>query len=140
MVGLSVMAQDHNMEERRGSMNDLTPEQIATLQTKKMTLALDLNDSQQAKIKSMLIQEAGTRKMKMQEIKARREKGEKMTADEKFDMQNERLDHRIERKNEMKSVLTAEQYSKWEKMKHNNGMHRSAKKRNGKRKEMGPKK
>lgn len=140
MAGISAMAQDQNMEGNRGSMNNLTPEQIATLQTKKMTLALDLNDSQQVKIKAMLIQDAGTRKTKMQENKAFRKEGEKMTADEKFAMQNERLDHRIELKKEMKSILTEEQYSKWEKMKHKNRMHRTIKKRDGRRNEMGPKK
>ena len=116
MAGISATAQDH----MRASMKDLSPEQIANLQTKKMTLALDLNESQQSKIKSILTEDAKTRKSKMEDFKARKEEGKKMTADEKYKMQNERLDHQIARKKEMKSLLTAEQYTKWEKMSHRN--------------------
>jgi len=54
IAAISVSAQNHNMKGKRGDMKDLTPEQTATLQTKKMTLALDLNESQQSKIKYIL--------------------------------------------------------------------------------------
>ena len=49
MAGLSSMAQEREMKENRGGLHDLSPEQIATLQTKKMALSLDLNESQQVK-------------------------------------------------------------------------------------------
>lgn len=117
MAGISATAQDHNMKGKRGDMKDLTPVQIATLQTKKMTLALDLNESQQAKIKTILTEDATTRKAKMEERKANKEDGKKvLTADEKYAMQNERLDHQIARKEQMKSILNTDQYEKWVKM------------------------
>lgn len=143
LAGISATAQNHNMNGKRGEMKDLTPEQVATLQTKKMTLALDLNVSQQSKIKSILTEDAKTRKSKMEDFKARKEEGKKMTADEKYTIQNTRLDYQIAQKNEMKSILTAEQFSKWEKMNHRKkGMHKGDKdgkdgRRDGKRSSRG---
>jgi len=122
MAGISATAQDHNMKGKRNAMKDFTPEQVATLQTKKMTLALDLNESQQSKIKSILTEDAKTQKSKMENFKGRKEEGEKMTADEKYTMRNERLDHQIARKKQMKSLLTNDQYVKWEKMSHRKKM------------------
>jgi hypothetical protein len=117
MATISVTAQDHNMKGKRGNMKDLSPEQAATLQTKKMTLALDLNESQQSKIKTILNEDATARKAKMEERKANKEDGKKvLTADEKYAMQNERLDHQIARKEQMKSILNTDQYEKWVKM------------------------
>ena len=117
MATISVTAQDHNMKGKRGNMKDLSPEQAATLQTKKMTLALDLNESQQSKIKTILTEDATARKAKMEERKANKEDGKKvLTADEKYAMQNERLDHQIARKEQMKSILNTDQYEKWVKM------------------------
>jgi len=119
MAGISATAQEHNRKGNRGDMKDLTPEQVATLQTKKMTLALDLNESQQSKLKSILTEDAKVRKTKMAERKESKEKGKKvLTIDEKYEMQNERLNHQIERKKQMKSLLTDEQFKKWEKMSH----------------------
>ncbi len=123
MAAISVSAQDHNMKGKRGDMKDLSPEQVATLQTKKMTLALDLNESQQAKVKTILTKDATARKAKMADRKASKEDGKKvLTSEEKYAKQNERLDHQIARKKEMKSILTADQFDKWEKMSHRKKM------------------
>jgi len=140
IAAISVSAQNHNMKGKRGDMKDLTPEQTATLQTKKMTLALDLNESQQSKIKYILTEDAKTRKSKMEAYKASKDEGEKvMSADEKYARQNERLDHQIARKKEMKSFLTPEQFQKYEKMSHRKNMH-GHKKREGDRKGKGTEK
>lgn len=134
MAGISATAQNHNMKGNSGNMKDLNPEQIATLQTKKMTLALDLNESQQTKMKSILTEDAKLRKSKMEERKASKEEGKKvLTADEKYAMQNERLDYQIARKKEMKSLLTADQFEKWEKMSHRNKMRGHNKKEDDKK-------
>ncbi|TLP74399.1 hypothetical protein [Maribacter sp. ACAM166] len=126
MAGLSATAQDHNIRGKRHAMKDLTPDQTATLQTKKMTLSLDLNESQQSKMKSILTEDAKTRKSKMEGFRAHQEEGSKMTAEEKYTMQNERLDYQIAHKKEMKSLLTNEQFEKWKKMNHSKKtMHKS---------------
>lgn len=123
MAAISVTAQDHNMKGKRGDMKDLSPEQIATIQTKKMTLALDLNESQQTKVKTILTKDATARKAKMEDRKASKEDGKKvLTSEEKYTKQNARLDYQIARKKEMKSILTADQFEKWEKMSHRKKM------------------
>lgn len=123
LVTLQVTAQDkkksYNKEdqiERKEAMKDLSPDEIATLQTKKMTLHLDLNEAQQNKIQAFFLEEAEFRKAKMEQNKAMKESGEKkaFTKEDKFNMMNERLDHQIEVKKKMKSILNADQFEKWE--------------------------
>ena len=47
-------------------------------------------------------------------LKKKKESGEKMTAEEKFELKNEQLDNRIAMKEEFKKILTAEQMEKLE--------------------------
>lgn len=47
-------------------------------------------------------------------MNAKREKGEKLSADERYEKQSDRLDDQIEFKVKMKKVLTPEQMKKWE--------------------------
>ncbi len=135
LSGLTAMAQKEERKDRQNSKKDLTPEQMATLQTKKMTLALDLSDAQQAKMKTLFASNAAERKAKMEAHKARKESGEKMTSEEHYKMQNERLDHQIAQKKEMKALLNEDQFAKWEKMQHRRGKHRKGKWRERKDKE-----
>lgn len=123
LIALQVTAQEKKKEmrkeiqkERMERMNNLTPEEAATLQTKKMTLHLDLTEAQQAKIQALNLEEAKARKAKMEENKSRRESGEmkQFTKEDKFKMMNDRLDHQIAMKKKMKSILNEEQYKKWE--------------------------
>ncbi|SIT12961.1 hypothetical protein SAMN05421766_11226 [Zobellia uliginosa] len=117
MIGLTAMAQ-REKGHNRDQMKDLTAEQIATLHTKKMTLALDLTSAQQEKIKAIHLEEAKARKAKHEERKAKKEEGERKrpTSEERFAMENAKLDKMIALKAEMKDILSAEQYEKWKKM------------------------
>lgn len=123
LVTLQLTAQDkkkvyqkEGQRERMETMRDLTPEEMATIQTKKMTLHLDLTKAQQQKMQAFLLDEATLRKAKMEEHKAMKENGETkaFTKEDKFKMMNERLDHQITVKQKMKSILNAEQFEKWE--------------------------
>jgi len=123
LVALQVTAQekkrDHQRDGQRAqmeAMKDLSPEEIATLQTKKMTLHLDLNETQQKKVETLFLEEAKLRKAKMEERKAIKESGERktITKEDKYKMMNERLDRQIEMKQKMKSILNDEQFEKWE--------------------------
>lgn len=116
LSGIVLTAQRH--EGKRKGMRDFNPEQIAELQTKKMTLALDLNTTQQKEIKLIMLDNAEYKKQKMAERKAKKESDTRPTEDEKFAIQNERLDHMIAQKTKMKNILTLEQFEKWEKMQH----------------------
>lgn len=129
-LALQATAQEHKKEhhsnkERGQKMMNLSADEIATLQTKKMTLHLDLNESQQAKIHKMNLEDAKTRKAYMEKrkanMKARKakkesgESAEKPSKEERLKMVNKRLDHQIEAKQKMKEILNEEQYVKWEK-------------------------
>lgn len=110
MIGLSALAQPGG--ERRGE--NLTPEQRVELQVKRMTLELDLNDKQQQEVKQMLTKKSKEREERMAEHKAKKEEGKKLTSDERFAMQSNMLDEKIEMKKEMKKILTSEQFEKFE--------------------------
>lgn len=121
MFALQATAQQPNKKgnkgERVNKMMNLSAEEIATLQTKKMTLFLDLNESQQAKIQKINLENATKRKAMMAERKARKESGEakRPTEEERLKMANAKLDHKIAMKAKMKDILNDKQYAKWEK-------------------------
>ncbi|KAG1650165.1 hypothetical protein GQR58_028275 [Nymphon striatum] len=95
LVGITAIAQRGEHGSREGK-KDLTAEQVATLKTKKATLALDLTEAQQGQMKTLFLENAKMQKTKMTEP-------------------NERLDHQIAQKAKLKSILSDEQYTKWEK-------------------------
>lgn len=112
MMGVTVMAQ-HG--ERRHE--PLKPEQKAELASKKMTLALNLNEKQQKDVQKLFLDKAKKNEQTRAQRKADEAAGKKPTADERYAMMNRRLDEKIALKAEMKKVLTAEQFTKWENMK-----------------------
>ncbi|WP_372753585.1 hypothetical protein [Mariniflexile sp.] len=105
-----------NRENRTQRMSDLTPEEMATLQTKKMTLHLDLNESQQKQIHKLNLENATAKKEMMETFKAKKESNskEKPSKEERLKMMNAKLDHQIATKARMKSILSKEQFEKWE--------------------------
>lgn len=121
---LTATAQEGKKEAHRGDMKErmearqsMTPEEMAKLQTKKMTLHLDLTAAQQVEIEKVLLTEATERKAKMEDFKAKKEAGaEKPSKEERLKMQNERLDHQIAMKKKMKAILNADQYAKFDEM------------------------
>ena len=125
LAGGIVLAQKGE-RSNRGMVKDLSPEQIATLQMKKATLALDLTDSQQKEMKAFLFENAKMRKTKIEERKALKESGDtkERTSEEKFERANERLDHQIAQKTKLKQILSEEQFEKWQKMRQRKGKRR----------------
>ncbi|MBU2995343.1 hypothetical protein KO500_02815 [Cellulophaga baltica] len=113
-IGLNAMAQG-----KRG--HDYTPEQMATLSSKKMTLALDLNEDQQAEIYKMDLETAKDKKAKMAERKKanKDEERKKPSSDERFERESKMLDQKIAKMKKMKSILSKEQFEKWQKMQKN---------------------
>ena len=104
--------------QSRMMVKDLSPEEIATLGSKKMTLALDLTEKQQTEVKAILLEQATSRKKKMEAFKEMKEKDDakKPSKEERLKMMNEKLDHQIAMKKKMKAILNAEQFEKWEKI------------------------
>tara|TARA_R110002049_G_scaffold99113_3_gene241662 strand:- start:4008 stop:4475 length:468 start_codon:yes stop_codon:yes gene_type:complete len=142
-IGLQATAQQQkkqgpNKGESGEKMMNLSAEEAATLQTKKMTLALDLNESQQKEIQRINLENAKVRKAHMAERKAKKEAGtaERPSKEDRVKMMNAMLDHKIEMKAKMKTILNEEQYAKWEKAQARMG----AKKKQGAKEKMKGKK
>jgi Spy/CpxP family protein refolding chaperone len=110
LIAGTIAAQTGNNEGKDQRPNR-SPEQVATLKSKKLTLALDLTDQQQKAVYELALQEA-------ESVKERptREAAKNMSADQKMELQSQRLDKRIAAKREMNNILTPEQYAKWEVM------------------------
>jgi hypothetical protein len=114
IVGLSSFAQERRERPNRAEMENLTPEQRNQLIVKKMTLELDLNAKQQEQIGQIIAEQSAKREtMKAQ----RKASSEKPTTEERFAMKNKMLDEQIAMKAKMKSILSPEQFTKWEAMK-----------------------
>ncbi|WP_299125211.1 hypothetical protein [uncultured Winogradskyella sp.] len=120
LTGVAQERKKQRADRKGGSelRKQMTPNEIADLKAKKLTLSLDLTDAQQKKVHSVILNQAKENESLRKERKAvDGEKKEKPSKDEIVKMQNHRLDQQIEMKREMKTILTAEQYSKFEKMK-----------------------
>lgn len=114
VVGMTSFAQERNKTERRQHGNEMekfTPEQRNELMLKKMTLELDLSAEQQAQMKSVIAAKTAKREAMME---ARKETAEKPTADQRFAIKSKILDEQIATKAKMKSILSPEQYEKWD--------------------------
>lgn len=133
LMGFTATAQ---RGQERSHKEEMTIEQRANLHTKKMTLALDLTQSQQEQVQSLNLKNAKMRKTKMEERKARKESDDtkRPSSEERYAMQIERLDHQIAQKAEMKKILSKEQMEKWEKIAVHN-KRKGQKKKKGHRKE-----
>lgn len=132
-TGLMAFGQQGDQKEaRKMGGKEMTPEQMATLQTKKMTLALDLSTAQQEQIRELYMAQAKLHQEKMESRKAVKETdgAEKSLDTDRYERENERLDNAIARKEKMKEILTEVQYEKWEKMHRKMGRHHHGK-RNG---------
>ncbi|MBU2951898.1 hypothetical protein KO493_14455 [Tamlana agarivorans] len=126
LIGLQGIAQEKGKEGKRQHNKhhqkmDLTAEQMATLKTKKMTLALDLTASQQSQIQALNLEKSTKRKAMMAERKANKnnEKPKKLTSEERYDKLLARLDSQIAEKAKMQKILNKDQFEKFEKMKKN---------------------
>ncbi|WP_178985790.1 hypothetical protein [Winogradskyella helgolandensis] len=105
-------------KDRSESRMQMTPNDIADLKSKKLTLKLDLTVAQQKDVHALILKEAKANEgLRKNRTVVEGEKKEKPSQEEMIKMQNTRLDQQIEMKREMKSILNAEQYAKFEKMK-----------------------
>ncbi|MNR99761.1 hypothetical protein D3C86_857490 [compost metagenome] len=124
VLGMNSFAQDRKERPSREDMEKFTPEQRNQLMLKKMTLELDLSAKQQEQIGKIIAEKSTKREAMKAEQKA---KQEKPTADERFAMKNKMLDEKIAMKAKMKTILSPEQFEKWDAMKekhHQRGGHR----------------
>lgn len=114
LTTLSIQAQKRGMQI--SNSNDLAanaaPQDLAAIQAKKMTLALDLTDQQEKQITALLTQNHLTRK----ENKMTREEYKAMPVEQKMVLRQKRMDEKIATKRAFKKILNEEQYADFEKM------------------------
>ena len=129
LLTVTVNAQRQQNQRNRDGLNQ-SPEQIATLQSKRMALALDLDKKQLDAVYTLMKENAEDRA----KLRAQRQNSTNQDRPQSFDLKNDRLDKQIANKSEMKKILSPEQYQKWEKMRALNlrkGNFRNKNNRNG---------
>ncbi|GAA3781680.1 hypothetical protein GCM10022271_12470 [Corallibacter vietnamensis] len=138
-VSVQAMAQDrkHKKGDRQDKMAQYTPEQIAELQTKQMTLELDLSDAQQKDVQKINLENAQLRKQAMDKRREMKENNaERPSKEAMLKYKNDKLDQQIATKRKMKDILNEEQYSKWEKSLEKRSMYKRKGQRKMARKEL----
>jgi len=107
IVGITAFAQEGR---KPGSgKNKMTTEQRVDFQLKKMTKDLDLNEKQAADVKALVTKQVQKMEEKRAQIRADKQKDR---AEMKANMEKEKELMSAE----MKKILTADQYAKWEKL------------------------
>lgn len=132
LAGLSVTAQ-HTPRQGQGrrQMQEFSADQMATLQSKKMMLALDLSSNQQQELETLLSKRIGQRHQMRQ---ARQQDSAAMADPQKrYQFMNQRLDSEIAFRQELKKILSEPQYEQWRQMHppREMGQHRGRKHRKG---------
>jgi len=130
---LSAQPGNPSRNQKKGKvekMKDWTPEQKAELSTKKLALELNLTEAQQEKIYPIQLQILKDRA----EMRATKKEQKELSSDELFNLQNARLEKQLKTKEQLKSILTTEQFEKWEKKHAKKNRNRKGKRLDRKRK------
>ena len=117
IVGTTIIAQERNRKHQGNKMEQFTPQQKSQLMLKKMTLELDLNDSQQKEMSAVISDKIAKKEAHKAEMKAMKEKGIKPSKNERFAMHMKMLDEQIATKKRMEKILNAKQFEKWASLK-----------------------
>lgn len=117
LVGTTIIAQERNRKHQGNAMEQFTSEQKSQLMLKKMTLELDLNDSQQKEMSAIISDKMAKKEAHKTEMKAMKEKSVRPTNDERFAMHMKMLDEQIATKKRMEKILNAKQFEKWASLK-----------------------
>lgn len=113
MAGMTIMAQPRHNKHQGNGMEQFTPEQRSELHVKKLTLELDLTESQQKEMKAFIADKNTKMEAHTTAMKAMKEKGTKPTSDERFAMKSKMLDEQIATKKGMQKILNEKQFEKW---------------------------
>jgi hypothetical protein len=112
-IGVAGFAQDTDQKPEREHKEKLTPEQRNEKQLQKLTTELSLDASQQAQVKQLLTERSAKAESFKEARKAKKENNEKLTAEEKAAFKKQMEDEVAANDAKMKSILKADQYTKW---------------------------
>ena len=106
IVGLTVFAQEK--EGTSAGREKLTSEEKINFQVKKLIKDLDLNEKQAKDVRALVTKEVGKREVKRIKMK-------ELQTKKREEMKAQREAEQATLSAEMKKIVTAEQYAKWEK-------------------------
>lgn len=107
LIGITTFAQDKTERKGRPERAKLTAEQKVEKQVEHLKTDLNLNEKQTAEVKALVSKQVAKREAKKAEMDAQKEKN-------RAEMKAKMLEEQNATKAEMKKILTAEQYTKWE--------------------------
>jgi len=113
LISISAFSQQKG-QYHKADKTDMSAEETATLQTKKLTLLLDLNQAQQQEIKKLYQEKAQERKALMAERKKMSAEDVEKSKENRFERKNARLDRELAHQEKMKQILNEEQFKKWQ--------------------------
>lgn len=120
LIGLGLSAQraprgefnrTNKAQHHRQGREQLTSEQLSTLQSKQMALALDLNTQQQNQVKDLLFKHLEERSS----IRVAHQKDSTQYRDSKlrYERMNERMDLKLAFNRDLKKIIGESQFQKW---------------------------
>ena len=116
MLTLGAFAQHHphHRRDRQNSDPRISAEQQAVLQSKKMTLALNLTDQQQSQVEALLGRQISQRQQ-MRKDRENQSQGSPGTRnpEERFKRMDAQMDLRIAFQRDLREILTDDQFDTW---------------------------
>ncbi len=112
-VGIASFAQETDQKPSREHKERMTPEQRNEKQLKKLTSELSLDANQQAQVKQLLAERSAKAEKFKEARKERKDSNVKPTAEEKAAFKKQMEDEVAANDAKMKSILKADQYTKW---------------------------
>lgn len=112
-VGIASFAQDMDQKPAREPRERMTPEQRNEKQLQKLTTELSLDASQQAQVKQLLAERSAKAEKFREARKDKKDSNTKPTAEEKAVFKKQMEDEVAANDAKMKSILKADQYTKW---------------------------
>lgn len=119
-VGIASFAQDADQKPAREPRERLTPEQRNEKQLQKLTTELSLNTNQQAQVKQLLADRSAKAEKLRTERVAKKDRNAKPTEAEREALKAELKAERDANDAKMKTILTADQYTKWHSLQEKN--------------------
>ncbi|KAF2331947.1 hypothetical protein [Flavobacterium daemonense] len=119
-VGVASFAQEMDQQPAGNQRERMTPEQRNEKQLKKLTTELNLDANQQAQVKQLLADRSAKAEKMRDARQASKDSGTKPTAAEREAFKKDMMAERDANDAKMKSILNADQYTKWKKIQEEN--------------------
>ena len=115
-LSLAAQGKHRGFHGKKMAQTNLSAEQQAILQSKRMTLLLDLSADQQQHLERILIDQIERKREMQARRKGMRDSVVAPDSEQRFEYLNARLEEQIAFQNQMKGILSEEQYGIWKKV------------------------